>query len=273
MGKTKDNLVATYSIVGLDPKTGEIGVATQSKFLGVGAVVPWVKANVGAVATQSLANTSYGPRGLQMMEEGKTTQEVLDELVKDDPDASLRQVGVVDFSGRSATFTGDDCYDWAGGKSGKNYAAQGNILVSEETVTALADTFESTERKPLAERLLAALEAAQQAGGDKRGMQSAAILIEKEKGGYGGYNDRMLDLRVDEHTSPIKELTRIYRLYQLYFNRTKEGNIVPIDSERKQKIAEVLVKQGYLTNSSVDDQSFYEGLTNYIHTENFEERE
>ena len=104
-------------------------------------------------------------------------------------------------------------------------------------------------------------------------MQSAAILIEKEKGGYGGYNDRMLDLRVDEHTSPIKELTRIYRLYQLYFNRTKEGNIVPIDSERKQKIAEVLVKQGYLTNSSVDDQSFYEGLTNYIHTENFEERE
>ncbi|WP_175615989.1 DUF1028 domain-containing protein [Piscibacillus halophilus] len=269
MAKTPNNLVATFSIVGFDPNTGELGVATQSKFLGVGAVVPWAEANVGAVATQSLANTAFGPDGLALLREGKTAQKALDVLVKNDPDAAMRQVGIVDFNGNSATYTGDSCYDWAGGRAGKNYAAQGNILVGEDTVTAMADTFEETEGQTLAERLLACLHAAQKAGGDKRGMQSAAMFIVKEKGGYGGYNDRYLDLRVDEHETPIDELERIYRLHQLYFNRTKEENIVEIDNEKKEALSEKLVELGFLKEGGEFDEAF----RNFIHTENFEERE
>ncbi|GEL78587.1 DUF1028 domain-containing protein [Tenuibacillus multivorans] len=273
MSKTPDNLVATFSIVGFDPKTGELGVATQSKFLGVGAVVPWAEANVGAVATQSMANTAFGPDGLKLLKEGKSAQEALDELVKDDPDASMRQVGVVDFNGASATFTGEDCYDWAGGQAGENYAAQGNILVGEDTVTALAETFESSEGEPLAERLIACLNAAQKAGGDKRGMQSAALFIVKEKGGYGGYNDRYLDLRVDDHESPIEELDRIYHLHRLYFNRPKAKNIVEIDEERKKALVNTFVELGYLSDLEPGDEAFYQALRSFIHTENFEERE
>ncbi|MGP4073268.1 DUF1028 domain-containing protein [Piscibacillus sp. B03] len=269
MGKTPKNLVATFSIVGFDPNTGELGVATQSKLLGVGAVVPWAEANVGAVATQSLANTAFGPDGLALLKEGKTAQEAIDALVENDPDASMRQVGVVDFNGNSATFTGDGCYDWAGGRAGKNYAAQGNILVGEDTVTAMAETFEQSEGKPLPERLIACLHAAQKAGGDKRGMQSAAIYIVKEKGGYGGYNDRYLDLRVDEHETPIDELERIYRLHQLYFNRPKEENIVELDDEKKFALSKKLAELGFLDEGGDFDEAF----RNYIHTENFEERE
>ncbi|MFD2639145.1 DUF1028 domain-containing protein [Piscibacillus salipiscarius] len=269
MAKTPNNLVATFSIVGFDPNTGELGVATQSKFLGVGAVVPWAEANVGAVATQSLANTAFGPDGLALLREGKTAQEALDTLTKNDPDAAMRQVGIVDFKGNSATFTGEGCYDWAGGKAGKNYAAQGNILVGEDTVTAMAETFETTEGQPLAERLLSCLHAAQKAGGDKRGMQSAAIYIVKEKGGYGGYNDRYLDLRVDEHEMPIDELERIYRLHQLYFNKPKEENIVELDDEKKFALSKKLAELGYLEEGGDFDEAF----RNYIHTENFEERE
>lgn len=269
MGKTPNNLVATFSIVGFDPKTGELGVATQSKFLGVGAVVPWAEANVGAVATQSLANTAFGPDGFALLKEGKTAQEAMDALIENDPDAAMRQVGIVDFNGNSATFTGDGCYDWAGGRAGKNYAAQGNILVGEDTVTAMAETFEQSEGKPLAERLIACLHAAQKAGGDKRGMQSAAIYIVKEKGGYGGYNDRYLDLRVDEHETPIDELERIYRLHQLYFNRPKEENIVELNDEKKFALSKKLAELGFLDEGGDFDEAF----RNYIHTENFEERE
>lgn len=265
-------IVATFSIVGFDPETGELGVAVQSKFIGVGSVVPWAKAGVGAIATQSLANTSYGPEGLALLEKGYTAQEVIRILTDGDEDRGLRQVGIVDAKGNSATFTGENCYDWAGGKTGLNYAVQGNILVSEETVIAMANTFENS-RGPLAERLLQALDAGQEAGGDKRGRQSAAIYVVKENGGYGGYNDRYIDLRVDDHPDPIKEIIRIYKLWDLYFGEVKEEDQIELTGVLKEEINEYLFRLGYLDQSSFLENRFQEAFTSFIHTENFEGRQ
>jgi uncharacterized Ntn-hydrolase superfamily protein len=224
----------TFSIVGFDPKEKEWGIAVQSKFLGVGAVVPFAKAGAGAVATQSYANTSYGPRALQLMEEGKTAEEALEIITKEDPEKELRQVGLLDAMGNPATFTGEGCYSWAGGMTGPHFAAQGNILVDEKTVQAMGQTFISTEGS-LAERLLASLNAGQSAGGDSRGQQSAALLVVKEAGGYGGFNDRYIDLRVDDHPEPITELIRIYHLQQLYFAPSKADRIASIEGAVKRR--------------------------------------
>lgn len=204
--------VATFSIVGCDPETGEVGIAVQSKFFAVGAVVPWAKAGVGAVATQSYANTTYGPRGLELLAGGLAPEEVITRLTADDDGRASRQIGVVAADGRSATFTGEECMDWAGGVIGMNYAAQGNILAGEDVVTAMAGAFEATEGV-LGQKLMSALEAGQAAGGDSRGVQSAAILIVKEGAGYAGFNDRYCDLRVDDHETPIRELRRIFDLW------------------------------------------------------------
>lgn len=206
--------IATFSIVGYDPETGDLGVAVQSKFFAVGSVVPWAKAGVGGVASQAFGNTTFGPRGLALIEEGVPVQDVIARLLADDPDRDRRQVGVVDAHGVSAAYTGPKCMAWAGHDFGRNYAAQGNILVSEETVRAMAEAFRATDAGILGERLMRALEAGQAAGGDSRGMQSAAILIVREKGGYGGYNDRYCDLRVDDHTDPIAELRRIFDMWK-----------------------------------------------------------
>lgn len=259
----------TFSIVGYDPQEKEWGIAVQSKFLGVGAVVPWAKAGVGAVATQSYANTSFGPDGLRLMEEGKSAEEVLHALLDKDPGREQRQVGFIDANGNAATFTGKECYNWAGGVTGQHFAAQGNILVDENTVKAMADTFQKAEGS-LAERLLAALQAGQNAGGDSRGQQSAALLVVKDRGGYGGFNDRYIDLRVEDHEEPIKELTRIYQLQQLYFAPSKPENIIPIEGSTLEELTTHLKRLGYL-NETITEIS--EALTTYIHTENFEERE
>ncbi|QZT35521.1 DUF1028 domain-containing protein [Caldalkalibacillus thermarum TA2.A1] len=273
MTKDSKHLVATFSIVGFDPETQELGIAVQSKFLGVGAVVPWAKAGVGAIATQSFANTSYGPKGLALLESGLSAQETLDKLVAEDEGRMMRQVGIVDAQGRAATFTGDACYEWAGGQTGPNYAAQGNILVGRETVEAMGQTFEQSQGS-LAERLLQALEAGQRAGGDKRGQQSAALLVVKEKGGYAGFNDRAIDLRVDDHPEPIKELFRLYHLHQLYFNKPKPEDIVPIEGEIREGLLNGLRRLGYLKPEARDsDAELFQALTAFIHTENFEARE
>jgi len=261
----------TFSIVGYDPKEKEWGIAVQSKFLAVGAVVPFAKAGVGAVATQSYANTAYGPQALALMAEGKTAAEALEIITKDDLDKEMRQVGLIDAKGNPATFTGTYCYDWAGGITGEHFAAQGNILI-DGTVEAMAQTFTETSGS-LAERLLAALHAGQEAGGDSRGQQSAALLVVKEGGGYGGYNDRYIDLRVDDHPEPIKELIRIYGLQQLYFAKSKPENVVEIEGEVKVEVVKHLQRLGYLKSESKDDEELYKALTAYIHTENFEERE
>jgi uncharacterized Ntn-hydrolase superfamily protein len=256
----------TFSIVGFDPIEKEWGIAVQSKFLGVGAVVPWARSGAGAIATQSYANTAYGPKALKLMEQGKSAQETLDQLLKDDPEMERRQVGLIDKNGYAATFTGKECFNWAGGITGAHFATQGNILVDEKTVESMAKVFTETEGA-LAERLLAALDAGQEAGGDSRGKQSAALLVVKEKGGYGGFNDRYIDLRVDEHPDPIKELMRIYQLQRLYFAPSKPEDVFPIGGEIENEVVDQLTRLGYF------DGDLLKSLTAYIHTENFEMRE
>jgi uncharacterized Ntn-hydrolase superfamily protein len=262
----------TFSIVGFDPIEKEWGIAVQSKFLGVGVVVPWAKAGAGAVATQSYANTAYGPKALELMEKGKSAQETLELLLAEDPDREMRQVGLIDASGNPASFTGNACYDWAGGVTGTHFAAQGNILVDEETVQAMARVFTETNGT-LAAKLLAALDAGQEAGGDSRGKQSAALFIVKEKGGYGGFNDRYIDLRVDDHHDPIKELIRIYQLQQLYFAPSKPERIVPIEADIKDSLIHHLTRLSYLSSEPQNNDEIFNALTAYIHTENFEMRE
>ena len=215
--------VATFSIVAYDPDTGDLGVAVESRFFAVGSVVPWAKAGVGAIATQSFANTAFGPKGLQFLEKGLPAQEALDLLVKGDPQSGQRQVGIVDGKGRPATWTGAKCNPWAGGRTGKNYTAQGNILTGKEVVEAMASTFEATAGLPLADRLVKALAAGQAAGGDSRGQQSAALLVVRDKGGYGGYNDRYIDLRVDDSPRPIEELQRLLDLHHTTNATTDAG--------------------------------------------------
>jgi len=207
--------IATFSIVGFDPETGELGVAVASKFLAVGSVVPWVEAGAGAIATQAYANTTFGPEGLALLRAGLSAQATLDSLVAMDEGREERQVGIVDARGGSATYTGTGCIAWAGGRKGENYACQGNILVDENTVAAMAGTFEETTG-PLATRLLRALKAGEDAGGDSRGKQSAAIYVAKEGGGYQGMNDRYIDLRVDDHDDPITELQRLLSIHLAY---------------------------------------------------------
>ena len=207
-----DRPVSTFSIVAYDPITGDLGVAVESKFFAVGPVVPFAAAGVGAIATQSYANTTYGPRGLQGLRDGDDPQQVLDELLAADPGRDRRQVGIVDARGRTAAFTGKACLAWAGSRSGPNYTVQGNILAGPEVVDAMAAAFESTPGD-LASRMVAALAAGQAAGGDARGRQSAALLVVREGGGYGGYDDRLIDLRVDDHARPIEELQRLLDIW------------------------------------------------------------
>ncbi|MBN2565622.1 MAG: DUF1028 domain-containing protein [Candidatus Eisenbacteria bacterium] len=205
--------VATFSIVGYDPETGDLGVAVQSKFFAVGSVVPYAQAGVGAIASQAYGNTTFGPLGLAMLVEGLDVRSIVDSLLAHDPNAAQRQIGIVDALGNSFAYTGDECMEWAGSVSGANFTAQGNILVSEATVQAMAKAFLETEAM-LGERLMRAIEAGQAAGGDSRGMQSAAILVVRESGGYGGYNDRYCDLRVDDSEDPIAELRRIFDMWK-----------------------------------------------------------
>ena len=210
--------VATFSIVAIDPETGEIGVAVQSKIVGVGAIVPFAKAGVGAVATQSYANTGYGPLALLAFESNLDAAANIELLTRDDPLKATRQVGVISANGDAANFTGSDCHEWAGGMTGENYAVQGNILAGPEVIEAMAKAFEN-RKGVLAERLIAALAAGQEAGGDRRGRQSASLLVVRDSWGYGGVSDRFRDVRVDDHPTPITELERVYRIHRDLFPR------------------------------------------------------
>src|SRR5580765_6754350 len=209
------DVIATYSIAACDLDAAQWGVATQSKFLAVGSIVPWAEPGTGAIATQAYANPRYGPDGLALLRTGASADEVVTQLTDADDGRNQRQLGVVDARGGSASYTGAACMSWAGGVTGPGFAAQGNILVGEETVAALADAFTTTAGNPLAERLLASLAAAQAAGGDRRGQQSAAILVVERNGGYAGLSDILVDLRVDDHEQPISELARLHRLHTL----------------------------------------------------------
>ncbi len=209
--------ICTFSIVAYDPQTDELGIAVASRFFAVGSVVPWARAGVGAVATQSYANTSFGWRGLEYLEQGFSPEETIEELIGSDDKPSQRQVGIVNSQGRSASFTGENCLDWAGGRTGRNYAIQGNILAGEQVVIDMEKAFLETEGT-LSERLYQALLAGELAGGDSRGKQSAAMLVVKEGAGYGGYTDQAIDIRVDDHPEPFKELGRLLKKAQLNYS-------------------------------------------------------
>ncbi|TMD89625.1 MAG: DUF1028 domain-containing protein [Chloroflexi bacterium] len=263
----------TFSIVARDPQAGESGIAVQSKFLAVGAVVPWAKAGVGAIATQSWANTSYGPRGLELLASGLSAQETLAQLIGEDDGRASRQVGIVGVDGQPATFTGDQCFPWAGGQVGEHYTCQGNILVGKDTVLAMARTFEQTTGR-LCDRLVAALAAGQAAGGDSRGQQSAALLVVRQGGGYGGFNDRFIDLRVDDHPQPINELQRILQLHKLYLFPPDPADILVIDHDIARELQQLLTVlgdyQGAISGSY--DEVTRAAFRKFSGRENLEER-
>jgi uncharacterized Ntn-hydrolase superfamily protein len=258
-------LVATYSIAACDLQAAQWGVATQSKFLAVGSVVPWAEPQVGAIATQAYANPRYGPEGLALLRSGSTAEETVAALTAADDGRDHRQVGVVDAHGGSATYTGAECYEWAGGLHGPCYAAQGNILVGPETVQALASTFEATTGRPLAQRLLECLAAAQQAGGDRRGQQSAALLVVERDAGYAHLSDVLVDLRVDDHERPVDELQRVYRLHDLLFGRTPHEDWLEVDRELSAELVERLGQLGY-------DGELGRAFAAWAGTENLEQR-
>jgi uncharacterized Ntn-hydrolase superfamily protein len=258
-------IVATYSIVACDLEAGQWGVATQSKFLAVGSVVPWAVPGVGAVATQAYANPRYGPQGLELLGQGLSAVEVVARLTDADDGRADRQVGVVDAQGGGATYTGSDCMDWAGGLAGPGFAAQGNILVGEETVAALATTFTAADGQPLAERLLECLAAAQAAGGDRRGQQSAALLVVERAGGYAGLSDSLVDLRVDDHEQPVAELARLYAMHALLFGKTPRERWIDVDDELRAELADRLGRLGYTGELE-------HALGDWSGTENLEER-
>ena len=237
----------TYSIAAFDPEASQWGVAVQSKFLSVGSVVPWADPEVGAIATQAHANPRYGPEGLALLRAGLGAEEVVERLTSADDGRAERQLGVVDASGAAASYTGDECLEWAGGRIGEGYAAQGNILVSAATVDGLAETFERTAGTgaPLAERLLDCLDAAQAAGGDRRGQQSASLLIVQKDEGYAKLSDTVVDLRVDDHERPIAELRRLFSLHQEHFGATPEEDWVEVDDTLASELRHRLGTLGY----------------------------
>jgi uncharacterized Ntn-hydrolase superfamily protein len=234
----------TYSLVAYDGGE-QWGVAVQSKFLAVGSVVPWAEPHVGAIATQAWANPRYGPDGLALLRDGLPAHEVIERLVAADDGRRERQLGVVDSRGNSASFTGPDCLDWAGARSGHGYTAQGNILVGEETVDALAETFEASAGRPLAERLLDCLAAAQAAGGDRRGQQSASLLVVERDGGYARMSDVLVDLRVDDHEAPVDELRRLYGLHDRLFGRTPREQWLALEGALAEEVRDRLSRLGY----------------------------
>jgi len=285
----------TYSIVAYDSASGDLGIAVQSKFPNVGGIVPWAKAGVGAVATQSLGNTAYGDDGLRLMAMGATAPEAMRIVMRADQRPSQRQVGMIDAHGNAASWTGDSCFDWAGGRTlgadgqivlggkgamivGRGFAAQANIMVSDQTVKNMADAFAGATG-PLADRLMAALVAGQAGGGDKRGMESAALLVVRANGGYLGANDRYIDIRVYDDTNPIRELQRLYRLHQLYFFQSRPQDLVPITADIVRQLEPILLaepvnqREKWLdAPQGTANAKFLQALENFMYWENYDVR-
>ena len=264
---------STFSIVAFDQAGPAWGVGVASKFPAVGAVVPWAAAGAGAIATQALANTTYGPRGLELLSTGMSALEAVEHLLTDDDDRNQRQVGLVDTRGGSATFTGDSCFEWAGGTSSTGVAVQGNILVGPQVVEQMYLAFQNSPGD-LPERLLAALDAGDRAGGDRRGKQSAALLVVKPQGGYGGHNDRWLDYRVDDHPDPVPQLAKLVRLHNLYFGKSPEDERLAITGSTARSLQTMMSRHGYYGGESHGDYdaATRQALRRFIGNENFEDR-
>jgi uncharacterized Ntn-hydrolase superfamily protein len=265
--------IATFSIVAADVARGELGIAVASKFLACGAVVPWASAGAGAVATQSYSNTAYGPEGIRMMRDGLSAEQALARLLADDSDRALRQVGIVDARGGSAAHTGPGCHGWAGHQVGPGFACQGNILVGEDTVKAMAASFQASSGL-LVDRLVAALADGEAAGGDRRGRQASAVYVVKANAGYGGKNDVMVDLRVDDHTEPVAELRRLLELQHLFFGSSPEGEKLALDGPVLEEVCDMMRRRKYLDASKSNDwdDAVATALDAFVSTENLEER-
>jgi len=265
--------LATFSVVAYDSQLNAWGVAVASKFLAVGNIVPWVRAGVGAVATQAYANTRFGRYGLDRMEEGYSAPDTLAYLLESDEERESRQLGLVDTHGGSATFTGSDCHSWAGGIPGTGYAIQGNILAGPEVINVMAETYENYEGSFLW-KMYQTLLAGDQAGGDRRGRQSAAIYIEKPSGGYSGHNDRWVDYRVDDHIDPVGRIAELLRLHELYFGASADKEKLRLSSSRLTKLQDIMLGHGYysgVTDGRYDSPTKH-ALDAFIGSENFEER-
>ncbi len=262
----------TFSILGLDPSNGDLGVAVASKFPGVRMTIPYARAGVGAVATQSYINTSFGPRGLTLLENGASPAQTIEILVGGDPDREQRQVGVLDVQGRAATFTGQACFEWAGG-GGEGFAVQGNTLAGPQVIEAMARVFQATTG-PLAERLIATLAAGEAAGGDRRGRQSAALLVVRAGGGYGGRDDRYVDLSVYDHPDPIAELRRCYGLHRLTYFRSRPEDVIPIDPTLCRELQTILHARGFYPGeiTGTFDPATKQALRDFMGWENYDER-
>ncbi|MGW1342701.1 DUF1028 domain-containing protein [Kribbella sp. NPDC002412] len=259
----------TFSVVAFDAGSGSWGIAVASKFLAVGAVVPWGRAGAGAVATQAMANLSYGPDGLELLAGGVSAEQAVAQLTGPDNEREHRQVGMVDAQGRGATFTGGACLDWAGGEAGDGFAIQGNILAGPQVVAAMADAWKGSAGAAFERRLVAALAAGDQAGGDRRGRQSAALRVWREGAAYGGVLDIAIDLRVDDHRTPVDELSRLLDLHELYFGKPSPESLLPLEGDLAAEVAARLETLGYSTNGG---DAVVEALDTWASTENFEER-
>lgn len=265
--------IHTFSIVAYDPDEQAWGVAVASKFLAAGAVVSWARAGAGAVATQAYARVSFGPEGLAMLADGKSAQETLERLLEGDPGQSSRQIGIVDVNGRAAAHTGVNCTPWAGHRIGVGFACQGNILTGPEVLEAMAETF-MTAQGELADRLLAALDAGDQAGGDRRGKQAAGLLVVRPDGGYGGDNDRYLDLRVDDDPAPVAKLAHLVKLHHLFFGEPRPEDWLPINEDIARELQTLLRAQNYYTGevSGQWDEASIKAFDALVGVENLEER-
>jgi uncharacterized Ntn-hydrolase superfamily protein len=272
---SKTSYPSTFSIVARDPENGDLGIIVQSKFPTVGSVVPWAKAEVGAIATQAWANVGYGPRGLVLLEEGKSASETLKLLLQEDDGREHRQIGIVDAEGQAVSHTGKECMEWAGHIIGDGYACQGNILAREAVVVDMASAYERTEGD-LIDKLFAGLKAGQEAGGDRRGMQAASIFVVREAGGYEGRNDRYVDVRVDEHPSPIEELERIFKIYDMtLLSREDPSTLLKIEGTVSLLIQRALITLGFMDKPVTDafSERAKAALTEWTNTNNFENKD
>lgn len=263
----------TFSIVGFDPKNGDLGIAVHSKFPNVRVTIPFAQAGIGAVATQSYCNTSFGPKGLNLLKNGASPQQAIDILIQNDKDRDYRQVGIIDAKGNAANYTGLECFDWAGGYLGDNCSVQGNVLASEKVITSMAQGFQVYQGS-LAERLIHALNMGQEAGGDRRGQQSAALLVVRKNAGYGGHDDRYVDISVYDHQQPIQELKRLYELHRLTYFKSEEKNLKSIDSAIAKELQEIMQKKGFYKGeiNGFFDQQTQKSLHDFMGWENYDER-
>jgi len=263
----------TFSILGFDPKNGDLGVAVHSKFPNVRATIPFAQAGIGAVATQSYCNTSFGPKGLELLKNGASPQQAIDILIQNDNDRIYRQVGIIDAKGNAANYTGSECFDWAGGMIAEHCSVQGNVLAGEKVIVSMQQGFQEYQGS-LAERLIYALNRGQEAGGDRRGQQSAALLVVRKNGGYGGHDDRYVDISVYDHQQPIQELKRLYELHRLTYFKSEAKNLISIDSAIAKELQAIMQIKGFYTGeiNGLFDQQTQKSLHDFMGWENYDER-